>query len=218
MEGNMTEATFDIMKGFVKCLASMEFNSVLIYALLMLAAVMICFEGFRLYKVALMMIGFAVGYSRVHLLISSFQLTDEQMLMMQTIAGLVCGVLAGAVVHLGIFIAAYHFAQANLSAIIVAMLAEKANVSPFLEPLFSRVAGVAVAALIAWLAVKSERLVVVILTAVIGGFAAVNFFFEMVPVFPVDISFFLRVPAVVIAGIKVALSAAGVGIQGVKNK
>ena len=217
MEGNLTDATFNIMTDFVKCLASMEFNSVLIYALLMLAATVICFEGYRIYKVALMMIGFAVGYSRVHGLISGMQLTDEQMLMAQTIAGLICGVLAGAVVHAGIFIAAYHFAQANLSAIFVALLAEKVNVAPILEPIFTRLAGVAVAALIAWLAVKSERPVVVILTAVIGAFAAVNFFFEMVPVFPVDISFFLRIPAVVISGIKVALSAAGVGIQGVKK-
>lgn len=215
---NTTEASLGLMKSFVKALASMEFNSLMIYALLMLAAVMICFEGFRLYKLALMMIGFAAGYSRVHGVISAFTLTDEQMLMVQTIAGLICGILAGAVVHVGIFIAAYHFAQANLSAVIVAMLAEKVNVSPFLEPIFSRLCGALVAAIIAWLAVKSERLVVVILTAVIGAFAAVNFFFEMVPIFPADIGFFLRIPAIVIAGVKVALSAAGVGIQGVKNK
>lgn len=217
MEGNTTEATITIMKDFVKCLASMEFNSVLIYALLMLASVVICFEGFRLYKLALMMIGFAAGYSRVHGMISGLQLTDEQMLMTQTIAGIVCAVLAGMVVHIGIFIAAYHFAQANLSAIIVAMLADKMNVPTFVEPVFTRLAGVTIAVVIAWLAVKSERPVVVILTAVIGGFAAVNFFLGMVPVFPVDITFFLRVPAVVMAGIKVALSCAGVGIQGIKK-
>lgn len=217
MGENTTEATFDIMKGFVGSLANMEFNSVLIYALLTLAAAVICFEGYRIYKVALMMIGFAVGYSRIHHFVSAFQFTDEQMLMIQTIAGIVCAVLAGMFVHLGIFIAAYHFAQANLSAIVVAMLADKVNIPAAMEPIFTRLAGVLVALIIAWLAVKSERLVVVILTAVVGGFAAVNFFFAMVPIFPVDILFFQNIPAMAVAVIKVALSAAGVGIQGVKK-
>ena len=42
-----------------------EQNMMLIYALLMIAAGFICFSGYKVYKLALAMIGFAVGISRV---------------------------------------------------------------------------------------------------------------------------------------------------------
>ena len=212
------EATLTAMDDLVSRMASMEFESVFLYVLLTLAAVIICFEGYKIYKIGLMAIGFAVGYSRSHALILNFSLTDEQMLMAQVIAGIACALLAGVVVHAGIFIAAYSFAQANLSAVLVALLAQHVEIPKLAEPLFTRLAGVVVAGIVAWLAVKSERVVVVILTAVVGGFAAVNFFCAMVPVFPVDISFFLQAPAIFMVIAKIALSLAGVGVQGTSKK
>lgn len=201
----------------VKQLVNVEFSNALIYAVLMLVAALICFEGYRLYKVALMVIGFCVGFSRSHGLLAGFELTDEQMLMAQAIAGIALGVLAGVMVHVGIYIAAYHFAQTHLAAILTPMLLQRVDVPKLLEPIATRLAGLLIAALIAWLAVKSERLVVVVLTAVIGGFAAVNFFLKMVPVFPIDIGFFLKLPAIVYVIAKLGISAAGVGIQGVRK-
>ena len=188
---DIKEGVADAAGSLVKQLANMEFSNALIYAALLLAAVVICFEGYQIYRVALMVIGFCVGYGRAHLILAGFQLSDEQL------AGLLLAILAGYVVHVGIFIAAYHFAQENLAAILAPMLLGQVNVSKLLEPVATRLAGVLIAALVAWLAVKSERLVVVLLTAVIGGFAAVNFFMEMVPTFPVDVSFFLKLPATV---------------------
>lgn len=212
------EGVANAAEGFVKQLANVEFSNALVYAALVLAAVVICFEGYQIYRVALMAIGFCVGYGRAHLLLAGFSLTDEQMLMAQAVAGLLLAILAGYLVHVGIFIAAYHFAQENLAAVLAGMLLQQANVSKFLEPIATRLAGALIAALVAWLAVKSERLVVVLLTAVIGGFAAVNFFMEMVPVFPVDVTFFLKVPTAVYVFAKLGISAAGVGIQGIRKR
>lgn len=202
---------------FIKQLANMEFSSALIYAVLMLAATIICFEGYRIYKLALIVIGFCIGYSRSHLLLAGLELSDEQLLMGQAIAGILLAVLAGFLVHVGIYIAAYHFAQANLAAIFTPMLLQHVDVPKFLEPVATRLAGALIAALVAWLAVKSERIVVVVLTAVIGGFAVVNFFLKMVPVFPFDIGFFLQLPAIVYVIAKLGISAAGVGVQGTKK-
>lgn len=53
---------------------------------------------------------------------------------------------------------------------------------------------------------------------VVGGFAIVSFFLKMVPVLPVDISFFLGVPAIVYVIAKLGISAAGVGVQGAFKK
>lgn len=214
IQENTTNAAKDLVAQF----ANMEFSSALMYALLLVAACFICFEGYRIYRVALMAIGFCVGYSRAHLLLDGWQLTDEQMLMAQAIAGILLGLLAGVIVHAGIFIAAYHFAQVNCSAMLTAMLLERVDVPKLLEPIASRLAGVLIAALIAWLAVKAERLVVVLLTAVIGGFAIVNIFLNMVPVFPVDVSFFLSIPTVFYSIAKVGISIAGVGVQGAFKK
>lgn len=194
--------------------ANMEFTSVLMYAVLMVAAFFVCFEGYRIYKLALIVIGFAVGFSRAHLLLDSFGLSDEQMLMAQAVAGIVLAILAGVFVHAGIFIAAYHFAQQNCSAVLAAYLLQHVDLPKLLEPLASRVIGVAIAGLLAWLAVKAERPVIVIVTAVAGGFALVNFFLKMVPVFPVDVSFLSGLPSIVYVMAKVGISAAGVGIQG----
>ena len=215
---DIKEGVADVAGSLVKQLANMEFSNALIYAALLLAAVVICFEGYQIYRVALMLIGFCVGYGRAHLILAGFQLSDEQLLMAQAVAGLLLAILAGYVVHVGIFIAAYHFAQENLAAILAPMLLGQVNVSKLLEPVATRLAGVLIAALVAWLAVKSERLVVVLLTAVIGGFAAVNFFMEMVPTFPIDISFFLKLPATVYVFAKLGISAAGVGVQGIRKR
>lgn len=213
----ITDGVASAADGFVKQLTNIEFSNALVYVALMLVAAVICFEGYRFYKLGLMVIGFCIGFSRSHTLLAGFELTDEQMLMAQAIAGIALGVLAGFLVHVGIYIAAYHFAQANLSAILTPMLLQHVDVPKLLEPIATRLAGLIIAALIAWMAVKSERLVVVILTAVIGGFAVVNFFLKMVPVFPVNIGFFLKAPAIVYVIAKLGISAAGVGIQGVKK-
>ena len=212
------EGVTNAANSLVKQLANIEFSSALIYAAMMLVAVIICFEGYQIYRVALMVIGFCVGYGRAHLLLAGTQLTDEQMLMAQAVAGILLAILAGYLVHVGIFIAAYHFAQANLTALLAPILLEKVDVPRLLEPIATRLAGVLIAALVAWIAVKSERLVVVILTAVIGGFATVNFFLEMVPTFPIDVSFFLKAPVIVYVIAKLGISAAGVGIQGIKKR
>ena len=56
-----------------------------------------------------------------------------------------------------------------------------------------------------------------VLTAVTGGFAALDFFLKMVPVFHVDIGFFLKLPPVAYVIAKLWVSAAGVGVQDVRK-
>lgn len=216
IEGGAKEKISEV-GSFVSQLANMEFDNALIYLLLIAAAALICFMGYKIYKYALIAIGFVVGYTRAHLITSAFNISDEHMLMAQLIVGLICAVLAGMVVHIGIFIAAYHFAQANIAAILAAMLAEKITAPTLFQPIITRVLGVVIAAVVAWLAVKSERIVVIVLTAVIGGFAIVNFFVRMVPAIPIDVTILLSVPAIVWTVIKVGLSFAGFSVQNRNN-
>ena len=183
----------------------------------MAAAGVICFFGYKIYRIALIAIGFAVGYTRANMILDFFQIPDEYMLMAQLVVGLICAVLAGKVVHVGIFLGAYHFAQTNFAAILAPMLAQKVDVPSLFQPIFTRLIGILIAAVVAWLAVKSERLVVMALTAVIGGFAIVNFFVDMIPELPFDASFILGVPVIVWTVIKIGLSFAGFKTQSTKK-
>ena len=162
---NMTSAA----DSFMKQLANLEFSNALFYVALMLAAAIICFEGYRLYKLALIVLGFYIGYSRSHVLLAGMELTSEQQLIGQAIAGILLAVLAGTLVHVGIYIAAYHFAQTNLAGLLTPILLQHVEVPKLLEPIATRIAAVLIAAIIAWLAVKSERVVVVVLTGFDGG-------------------------------------------------
>lgn len=214
-----TDKTISLMQDLTGQLANIKFEGVLMYVILMLVAGFICMEGYGIYRAALSVIGFAVGYSHVHTFVKGFEMSDQTMFMVQVIAGLICAALAYTVLKIGIFIAVYHFVQANLSAILAGLLAERLNIPEIAYPLFSAVAGAAIAALIAHLSTKAERIVVVSVTAVLGGFAAVGFFTKMIPVFPVDISFLEGVPEAVWTGAKVFLSAAGFMVQGaIKEK
>ena len=202
------------MQDLTSQFANIKFEGVLMYVILLLIAGFICMEGYGIYRAALGVIGFAVGYSHIHTFVKGFELTDQTMFMVQVIAGLICAGLAYTVLKIGIFIAVYHFVQANLSAILVSLLAEKLSIPEIAYPIFSAVAGAGIAALIAHLSTKAERIVVVSVTAVLGGFAAVGFFTKMIPVFPVDITFLEKVPEAVWTGAKVFLSAAGFMVQG----
>ncbi|MCR5119170.1 MAG: hypothetical protein K6B44_06065 [Lachnospiraceae bacterium] len=212
--GSATDTTVSIMGNLVAQLANLKFEGALMYVLLMLAAGFICLEGYGIYRAALAVIGFAVGYSHIHNFVKGFEMTEQTMFMVQVIAGLICAALAYTVLKIGIFIAVYHFVQANLSAILVAMLAERIGIPEIVYPVFSAVAGAAIAFFIAKLSTKAERIVVVCVTAVVGGFAAVGFFVKLIPVFPVDITFLEKVPQIVWTGAKVFMSAAGFMVQG----
>lgn len=211
-----TEKTISLMDDLVRQLAQIRFEGALLCVLLMLAAGYICLEGYGIYRMALGIIGFAVGYSHAHNILDylHIEMSDGAFLMVQAIIGLICAGIAYTVLKAGIFIAAYHFVQVNLASILVALLAKELKIPEIIYPIFAAIAGVGVGILVAKLAVKSERLVVVSVTAVVGGFAAVGFFVQMIPGFPVNINFLQRVPGAVWYGAKIFLSAAGFLVQG----
>lgn len=193
-------------------------NMILIYALLMIAAGFICFRGYKVYKLALAMIGFAVGFSRVRPYLELLKLDEGTILIAQLVAALVCAVLSWTFVRVGVFIGAYHFVQDNLSAALSAMLAEKLGLPEVVYPIFAIVAGGAIAWLIAWLVVKSERVVVVLVTAVLGAYGAVFYLRSILPLVPADIEAFTNLPPLVWTAAVALLALAGVFAQGLFGK
>ena len=215
--GNATDVTVGLGKDLLAQLANIKFEGVLLCVIGMLVAGFICLEGYGIYKAALSVIGFCVGFTHSHNILAGLNLGDEGFLMVQTIAGLVCAVLAVFYVQVGVGLAVYHFVQDNLAAILAAALAEKLSIPQFLFPVFAAVVGVGAGIACGFLAMKATRPAIVIVTAVVGGFAAVNFFVQMVPQFPVDMHYIPGAESPLWAFAKILLAAAGVGIQGIKG-
>ena len=188
-------------------------DMILLLALLTVAAGVVCFAGFRIYKLALALIGFAVGFSRSQYWLSYLTLPETTTLILQLVIALLCAVLSWCFVRLGIFIGAYHFAQLHISAILTSLLAQQLDIPDIAYPLFSTAAGAGIAWLCAYLAVKAERPVVVILTSVLGAFAVVEILRWLLPFLPADAQAILQLPEAVFLAAKALLALAGIAVQ-----
>lgn len=204
--------------------AEIKFEGMFMYAVLLVAALVICLEGYHIYRLALMLMGFAVGYVQVHYFLDFFHISlkSDHKLMVQAIVGVICAIVSTSVVKLGVFLAAYYFAKYALAApiagFILRLAGEKISVPEFLVPSLTSIIGLAAAYFIAKIAANSLRLVIVVLTAAVGGFSLVGSFIGMIPYFPVDLSFMPQQGSVVWAAAKLFMTAAGVGIQGIKGE
>ncbi len=222
MEETIYGAGIDLAQRF----ASLDFTQGALYYLLMtVAAIYLCFEGFRIYKMALGFIGFLAGFLTsaryIPLFWSKFlpntPIDNEKLLMVETGIGLACALAAYFVSQVGVFLTAYQFSMSNLVPILsgrtVATIEDMGRDAKFWQPLV----GIALGLLLAYLTTKATRPIIVIITAVVGGFAIVNGVYGILVYFPEQ--FRVTPPNIPLfwMGAKVFLSAAGVGIQGTKS-
>ncbi|MBQ7678264.1 MAG: hypothetical protein IJT34_00245 [Butyrivibrio sp.] len=194
----------DAFHGLIQTLAHIEFTGAIYCTLMLCLAVFVCLEGIKIYKLVIGFGGFILGYVAVHDLLSMWLTSSELLLMLEVAGGLLLAVLAWKIYVLGVGFLAFQFAYVNINPTV-----ENKIISFFIS--------VAAAALIGFLAMKLNRPVIVVLTAVLGGFSAVNYFQQLMPVFPADLSFFPPPGSAAYYFAKVFLSAAGVGIQDVRE-
>ena len=184
-------------------LANIDLSGAPILCIFLAVCAFVCLEGFRIYKVVLYVAAFMFGFRTAHDYLWALIPDDDVLLMAEVACGLVLAVLAYKIYLAGVAIFVFQFARDNLE--------------EFFDGPFAVIACVVAAALIAFLATKANRMVIVILTAVVGGFSMVNVFLKLIPVFPVDLSFFPPASSIVWYVAKIFLSAAGVMIQDVRD-
>ncbi len=215
MEQTIYDASLDLVHRF----ASLDFTQGSLYYLAMtVLGLYICLEGYQISRVALSIVGFFAGFLTMgHFLPAYFPNMDaETLLMIETGAGLALALLSWFLVQVGVFIAAYQFSMSNLvpliSGKVVSTVEEQGHNIAIWQPLISIIIGV----ILAFLAVKAMRPGMVIFTAVLGGFAVVNGVYGILVYFPEQ--FAVSPPDIPLlwVGAKIFLSAAGVGVQGVK--
>ncbi len=178
----------------------------LYYMVLFVAAAYVCLEGYRVYRVALSAIAFYFGFTRVTELLAFLKLTEkfgtEQLLMIEAGAGLILAFVAWKIFLVGVFAAGY-----QLGMQILPQYFDNSVWKPILSTVAAGITG--------FLCMKSTRMVIVTLTAVIGGFTMVTAFIGMLNNFPATYN--IRIPPanspIWLAG-KILLSIAGANIQG----
>ncbi|MBR3306742.1 MAG: hypothetical protein IKI75_05755 [Lachnospiraceae bacterium] len=192
----------------------------LVLAVLAFAAAGICFKGYKICRIALALIGFAAGYTQLQNILEFFHIEIGEGIfpLLQVAAGLICAGLAWSAVRTGIFIAAYHIVRKEISPVLVALIAEHVEIPDWCWPLFSVAAGVAIALIIARLTAKSEKVIIMGLTAAAGGFAVISLFRQLIPMLPTDTSFMDTIPGYVWYLAKAALSVAGFMVQSKEKK
>ena len=207
----------DATKSFIDMFANMDFTSgPIFYVIGMAAALYCCLEGYRIYKMVLGALGFVLGFRIGYYIFEAVGFTGERLLMGETFAGLFLMVLAYKIFLAGVFIAAFQFASSNLPVYVEAFLKEKTEYTFLVTGLSVTLISVLLAVIIAKTSVTMTRPVMVCLTAVIGGFAAINFLLDLIPVFPYEVEL-PPASSVIWLFAKVFLSAAGTGVQGVKD-
>ena len=205
------------VSSFVDMFANMDFtNGPIFYVIGIAAALYCCLEGYGIYKMVLGGLGFLLGFRIGYYIFESFGFTGERLLMGETFIGLILMVLAYKIFLAGVFMAAFQFASSNLPVYVEAFMKERTRYGFLATGIVVTLISVALAIIIAKCSVTMTRPVLVCLTAVIGGFAAINFLLDLIPVFPYEVE--LPPPSSVVwLFAKIFLSAAGVGIQGVKD-
>ena len=215
----MEEQVYSAGLDLVHRIASLDFTQGSLYYLAMAVfGLYICLEGYQISRVALSIVGFVAGFLTAARFIPTLfpNLDAEKLLMIETGVGLALALLAWFLVQVGVFIAAYQFSMSNLVPLIagkvVSTVEEQGHNIAIWQPLISIVIGV----VLAFLAVKAMRPGMVIFTAVLGGFAVVNGVYGILVYFPEQ--FAVSPPDIPLLwmGAKIFLSAAGVGVQGIK--
>lgn len=212
----MTDWHFAV-DSFIDMFANMDFTSgPIFYVIGVVASLYCCLEGYGIYKMVLGAMGFILGFRTGYYVFEPLGFYDERLLMAETFLGLILMVLAYKIFLAGVFITSFQFASSNLPVYVEAFLKERTKYSFLLTAAGVTVISVVLSIIIAKYSVEMTRPVLVCLLAVVGGFSAINFLLDLIPVFPYEV----ELPpesSVIWLFAKIFLSAAGVGVQGVKD-
>lgn len=208
----MFDGIVPALNELIQDFGNIDYKTGALYCTIGLAlSLLCCLEGIRVYKAVLLLYGFVNGYNLatdfMHLVpqdkIPGFFSQDWE-IMFRVMCGLLVAVFAYRIVLFGIFSAVFRVMRVNLA--------------DYFSGEYAVLLGMASAGALAWFSVKMTRPVLVIVTAVVGGFSAVCFFQQLLPVFPYELgNMFPPDSSPLWMAAKVIVSAAGVGVQDIRD-
>ena len=208
----MFDGIIPALQELIRNLSNVNMTEGMLYcAVGIVVSLLCCLQGIQIYKAVLLIYGFVQGFDLAtnfmdlvpQDMIPEFFSQDWQ-LMFRVMCGLLLAVFAYKIMLLGVFSVVFRVMRVNLS-------------DYFTGP-YASLLSLAAAGGLAFLSVKLTRPVLVIVTAVAGGFSLVYFFQRLLPIFPYDIMRYIpEYSSPVWIAAKVFLSAAGVGVQDVRE-
>ena len=185
---------------------------------LLLCMLYLCFRGYKLYRVALFILGFLAGYVLSGSLLSLLgdKVPADKSHLIMLIAGVVLGILSSTIVNLGVFFAVFHFVRyvlgGPIATVVIGFLEKKVTIPAFLLPTLTGIIGFAAALLLARLARRFLAPVIRVLTAVTGGFYAVDAALLILAALLPEMVLPAR-GSLLVTGAKLILAAAGIFVQ-----
>ncbi len=157
-----------IEEGFsliIRQIATAQYSTGPVFFLCLLAAAAFCcFAGYKAYRAILAVVAFGLVFVASAGIMHYFGISERfaswQLLLIETGLGLVAALLAYRIFLIGVFAAGYHLGAANIPG--------------FFPELFRPVVSTLSAGLAGFLCVRATRMVIIILTAIIGGFTMIN--------------------------------------------
>ena len=208
----MFDGIIPALQELIRNLSNVNMTEGMLYcAVGIVVSLLCCLQGIQIYKAVLLIYGFVQGFDLAtnfmdlvpQDMIPEFFSQDWQ-LMFRVMCGLLLAVFAYKIMLLGVFSVVFRVMRVNLS-------------DYFTGP-YASLLSLAAAGGLAFLSVKLTRPVLVIVTAVAGGFSLVYFFQRLLPIFPYDIMRYIpEYSSPVWIAAKVFLSAAGVGVQDIRE-
>ena len=208
----MFDGIIPALQELIRNLSNVNMTEGMLYcAVGIVVSLLCCLQGIQIYKAVLLIYGFVQGFDLAtnfmdlvpQDMIPEFFSQDWQ-LMFRVMCGLLLAVFAYRIMLLGVFSVVFRVMRVNLSYY-------------FTGP-YASLLSLAAAGGLAFLSVKLTRPVLVIVTAVAGGFSLVYFFQQLLPIFPYDVMRYIpEFSSPVWIGAKVFLSAAGVGVQDIRE-
>ncbi len=180
--------------------------SPLVLVLTLIIAVFLWMEGYRLYRLAVFFLGFMTGFTLSGMVLKLIPAVAVPGLVIQIICGVLVGAAAFLVLKLGLFIAAACAAFLVLSNLLQSLST------------IGMVIAFAAAVVAGFVATKADKPVIIVLTAVVGGFAIPSVLLRLLSAMSVDAGFLPPESSFIWIIVKVVVAGLGIAIQFSKNR
>ena len=180
--------------------------SPVVLCLILVIAVFLWLEGYRLYRLAVFFLGFITGFTLCGMVLKLITALPVPGIIIQIIVGLAVGAASFFVLKLGLFIAA-----ASAVFLILNNLLQSLS-------MVGVVIAFAAAVVAGFVATKADKPVIIVITGLIGGFIIPDVVLQLIKIIPYDTSFINGVSPIALLIAKALLAAVGIAAQFSKTK
>lgn len=187
------------------------------FVIMLLLSLYCCMEGFRVFRLILMVGGFMFGFYFASTVLEKIGITGTLELIIEVVFAIILAALSFKLVAAGVFTLVFWLGLTNIPVFLSNLNAWGVEFKALPQFVIYIIAAV-LAAIAGFAVMKATRPVIVVVTAVFGAFMGIEAFKNLLIYLPVGTAAVFPEPTSFVWTIaKILLSAAGAGIQGVNS-